>query len=81
MQHHTGQHILSQAFIQAANASTVGFHLSENSITIDLDVPILSAETINDVEDLANQIIYENRSVIAQIISKDDVARVRIRKP
>jgi alanyl-tRNA synthetase len=80
MQHHTGQHILSQAFIQIANASTIGFHLSENSVTIDLDVPPLATETVNNVEDLANQIIYENRAVTAQIINKDDAGSVRIRK-
>jgi alanyl-tRNA synthetase len=32
MQQHTGQHILSQAFVQAANAETVSFHLNRRSI-------------------------------------------------
>lgn len=37
MQQHTGQHILTQAFIQAAGAKTVSFHLSTETVTIDLD--------------------------------------------
>ena len=37
MQHHTGQHILSQAFLQVAEATTVGFHLSPDRVTIDLN--------------------------------------------
>ena len=37
MQQHTGQHILSQAFIQLVDASTIGFHLSDATVTIDLD--------------------------------------------
>ena len=37
MQHHTGQHILSRAFEVLADANTVGFHLTENTVTIDLD--------------------------------------------
>src|ERR1043166_2368297 len=35
LQQHTGQHILSQAFIQIANAETRGFHLGIDSSTID----------------------------------------------
>jgi alanyl-tRNA synthetase len=40
MQQHTGQHILSQAFIRLAEAETIGFHLSGQSVTIDLTSPI-----------------------------------------
>ena len=36
MQQHTGQHILSQAFIQVAVAETVSFHLGTDRVTIDL---------------------------------------------
>ena len=34
MQSHSGQHILSQAFVETAGAQTVGWHLSANSLTI-----------------------------------------------
>jgi alanyl-tRNA synthetase len=80
MQHHTGQHILTQAFVQLADANTVGFHLGEESITIDLDVTNLTSEMVADVEDLANQIVRENRAITVRLIDPDDVENVRMRK-
>jgi alanyl-tRNA synthetase len=63
LQQHTGQHILSQAFIQVAKAETRGFHLGVESATIDLEIDQLSPEIITKAEDLANQIIFENRPI------------------
>jgi alanyl-tRNA synthetase len=80
MQHHTGQHILSQAFIQAADANTVGFHLGVESVTIDLDVVSISSDTLGQVENLANQIIFENRPVTARVLAPGEEAQVRMRK-
>jgi alanyl-tRNA synthetase len=80
MQNHTGQHILTQAFVQAAGAQTVSFHLSDDSVTIDLDQLNLSAEKIAAAEDLANRIVQENRPVSARLIDPKDAESVRIRK-
>jgi alanyl-tRNA synthetase len=80
MQHHTGQHILSQAFVQVASASTVGFHLSGESVTIDLDRSGLSDAQVNVVEDLANQIVFADRPVTARLVKADETEGVRMRK-
>lgn len=80
MQHHTGQHILTQAFVQAASAHTVGFHLSGESVTIDLDRGALTNAEVDAAEDLANRIVWENRVVTARLREADDVEDVRIRK-
>ena len=80
MQHHTGQHILSQAFVQVAQASTVGFHLGADSVTIDLDRANIPDDIVNAVETLANEIVFGNRPVTARIIQPDDAEGVRIRK-
>jgi alanyl-tRNA synthetase len=80
MQHHTGQHILSQAFVQAANARTVGFHLSDESVTIDLDRPSLPPEVVERAEELANQIVYENRPVRARFLAAGEEAQIEMRK-
>lgn len=80
MQHHTGQHILTQAFVQVANASTVSFHLSADSVTIDLGVASVTPDRVNEAEDLANQIIYENRAVTARLIDPNDTEGVRMRR-
>lgn len=80
MQHHTGQHILSQAFIQVADAHTVGFHLSADSVTIDLDVAEVTPETLEQTEDLANRVIFENRPVTARLLEPGEETQVRMRK-
>lgn len=80
MQQHTGQHILTQAFIQTAKAKTVSFHLSPESVTIDLDVNGLADEQVEAAEKLANEIIQADKSVTATIRQADDQDGVRMRK-
>lgn len=80
MQHHTGQHILTQAFVQVAGANTVGFHLSPDSVTIDLDKIGLSPEILAQAEDLANRIVWENRPVTARLMEEEAASDVRMRK-
>lgn len=80
MQHHTGQHILTQAFVQVAGANTVGFHLSPDSVTIDLDKINISAEAVEQVEELANRVVWENRPVTARLVKADETDRIRMRK-
>lgn len=80
MQHHTGQHVLSGAFERLAGAETVGFHMSPDSITIDLDQPALSQATLDAVEDLANQVVTEDRPVRAWFPSDDELPALNLRK-
>lgn len=80
MQQHTGQHILTQAFVQIADAHTVGFHLSTDTVTIDLNKPSLSDAILHEAEALANSIITENRPVTARLIDPDEAENVRMRK-
>ncbi len=80
MQHHTGQHVLTQAFIRVANAETVSFHLSPDSVTIDLDTSTLSAKKVAAAEDLANQIVTENRPVRTWYPTADEISTLPLRK-
>lgn len=80
MVHHTGQHILTRAFIETVGAETVGFHLSDNSVTIDLDSDDIPAIDVDAAEDLANQIISENRHVRAWFPSAAELADLQLRK-
>ena len=63
MQQHSGQHILSQSFLQIAGAATAGFHLSAQRVTIDLQHAAFSAEQLAQVEQLANSIVQSNLPV------------------
>jgi alanyl-tRNA synthetase len=81
MQQHTGQHLLSQAFVRAANAQTRSFHLGDQSSTLDVDQAGFSLTTIEAVEDLANRIIYENRPVMVHLVGKNELDQYPVRKP
>lgn len=80
MQQHTGQHILSQAFISVADAHTVGFHLSDSTVTIDLNRANLSPANIEKAELLANRIIWENRPVKVRLVTQEQVQQLPLRK-
>ena len=80
MQQHTGQHILSQSFIQVAQAETVGFHLSDNSLTIDLHTAQLSPTQVEEAEYLANQIIWQNRPIHIRSVSLEEAKKLSLRK-
>ncbi|HET7377172.1 MAG TPA: DHHA1 domain-containing protein [Anaerolineae bacterium] len=84
MQQHTGQHILSQAFSQVAEAETVSFHLNpepDGGVTIDLDTINLRPDQVDRVEDIANSIIYENRPIAARFVTSAELKSIPLRKP
>ncbi|MDR7418782.1 MAG: alanyl-tRNA editing protein [Armatimonadota bacterium] len=80
MQQHTGQHILSQAFLQALDAATVSVHI-ERSCTIDLSVPSLDAAGAAKAERLANAIVFENRPVIVREVDDAEARSLGLRRP
>ena len=80
MQQHTGQHILSQAFIRVAEAETIGFHLSGQSVTIDLDRVELTVEEVRAAEQLANEVVARNRPVRASEVAREAATGLPLRK-
>ncbi len=80
MQQHTGQHILSQAFLRTLEAQTVSFHLGEESSTIDLELASLEPSQAEAVANLANEIVISDRSVVAQFVTPDGLAALDLRK-
>ena len=79
MQQHTGQHILSYVFATLYNGKTVGFHLSSEYATIDLDIS-LTNEMIEKVELGSNKIIYDNNKISFQTLPYDEALKLNIRK-
>ena len=80
MQQHTGQHILSAVFLEAFEANTVGFHLSDEYATIDLDRATLTDEDLSQVEDLVNAVVFENRQAVARFVPDEEVPSLPLRK-
>ncbi len=81
MQQHTGQHILSQAFLRIAGAQTVSFHMGEDIVTIDLDRVGFPPETIEAVEELANRVVLENREVRTWFVEAEEAEGLGLRRP
>jgi alanyl-tRNA synthetase len=80
MQQHSGQHVLSAAFIRLYNIPTVSFHMAEDYCSIDLDTPNLTKEQVESAERLANEIILENRTVDVRFVTRDQAERMGLRK-
>ena len=80
MQQHTGQHILSQAFLQLLNAETVGFHLGKEASTIDIDKAPLAVSQLDRVEELANEIVFADHPVKAYFLTETELVSLPLRK-
>ncbi len=80
MQQHTGQHVLSRAFIETDGLHTVSFHMGEEACTIDLDGPGFDERAVERAEELANRVIAENRPVEIRTLPVDELERLDLRR-
>jgi alanyl-tRNA synthetase len=80
MQQHSGQHVLSAAFVRLYNMTTVSFHMADDYCSIDLDTAILTREQVEAAERLANEIILENRVIDVRFVTRDEAGKLGLRK-
>src|SRR5271157_468578 len=80
MQQHSGQHVLSAAFVRLFNMPTVSFHMADDYCSIDLDTPNLTREQVESAERLANEIIFENRPADIRFVTRDEATTPGLRK-
>ncbi len=80
MEHHTGQHLLSAAFLEGVGIPTVSAHISAHESTIDLDRPELFEEDADKAEELANRVIRENRTIHCFYPTLDELKQLTFRK-
>ena len=80
MQQHTGQHILSQAFIAVAGAETRSFHLGEEEVSIDVAHPGLDPGMLRSVEERANEVVWEDREILIHEVPREEIGRFPLRK-
>lgn len=81
MQQHTGQHVLSAAFVRLFDFATVSFHLGRDICTIDLATASLGRRQLEAAEELANQVIFEDRPVHIRFPNGAEVAEMSLRRP
>src|ERR1044071_5731016 len=80
IQQHTGQHILSQAFIALFDAETRGFRMLEQYCEVDIALADPTEEKVEQAIDLANRIIWEDRAVHIRQVTKEEAASLPLRK-
>jgi alanyl-tRNA synthetase len=80
MQQHTGQHILSAAFVRMFDAPTRSFRMLEHECEIDVALENPTDKLIEQAVDLANQIIWESRPVRISQVTSEDAASLPLRK-
>jgi alanyl-tRNA synthetase len=80
MQQHTGQHLLSAAFIELFGFPTVSFHLGREICTIDLEAPSIVPRHMEEAERRTNEIIFEDRLVTVRYGTAEELAEAGIRK-
>jgi alanyl-tRNA synthetase len=80
MQQHTGQHILSQAFVQRFNAATKSFRVLDGSCEIDIELANPTTEIIERAVELANNVVWEDRAITIHTVSAEEAAAMSLRK-
>jgi alanyl-tRNA synthetase len=81
MQQHSGQHILSAAFVKEAGANTTSFHLGGGTSTIDLDRSPLTEEQIARAETTANAAVRKALPIRSHFVPGGEAKAFELRKP
>ena len=79
MQQHCGEHILSFVCWKLFDSNNIGFHMNEDTVTVDLD-KALSEEELLQVEQESNAIIWENRPITVLNLESEEAAKLPMRK-
>lgn len=80
MQQHSGQHLLSSVFYKLYNGETISFYLGKEYVYIDVNIPSISKEEIEKVEQFANKIVFSNFPIKSYLVEKDEIANIPVRK-
>jgi alanyl-tRNA synthetase len=81
MQQHSGQHILSAAFVREAGANTISFHLGETSSSIDLDKFPLNDDVVARALHAANEVVRRGARIESRFVDGVDASSLDLRKP
>lgn len=78
MQQHTGEHILSGLLHNMFGAENVGFHIGQEFVTMDMNIP-LSEQQLLQAETAANQLIWKNIAVECSFPSAQELEQLDYR--
>jgi alanyl-tRNA synthetase len=80
MRQHSGQHVLSAAFVRLFDLPTVSFHMGAETCSIDLDTKNLTNAQVEAAEALANEVVLENRAVYIRLVTREEAGGLGLRK-
>lgn len=80
MQQHSGQHVLSAAFVRLFEMPTVSFHMGADSCSIDLDTRNLTPAQVEAAEALGNDVISQDRRVEIRFVTQEEARGLGLRK-
>lgn len=78
MQNHTGEHIICGIAHRLYGYENVGFHLGADYVTMDLSGPLTKEQT-EEIEMLANEVVFKNLKVNAYYPPKDMLDKIDYR--
>ena len=78
MQNHSGEHILSGTAHRLYGCDNVGFHLTENEMTLDFS-KLLSPEEVAALEREANAAVYADKEIVIAYPSEEAAASIDYR--
>jgi alanyl-tRNA synthetase len=81
MQQHSGQHILSQCFIEVLDGETRSFHLGETVSSLEIGIRDISEEDLERVETRANEIVFQDLEVKTYFVPENEVDSIPLRRP
>src|SRR5947209_19398782 len=80
VQQHTGQHILSQAFVELYGAQTRSFRMMADACEIDVDLRDPSDARVERAVDRANEVVWGDRAVRVHNVTPEQAALMPLRK-
>ena len=81
MQQHSGQHILSEAFLATVRGETRSFHLGDDVSTLEIGLQGISEPELERVEKAANAVIFADLEVKTYFVPPEKISAVPLRRP
>ncbi len=78
MQHHTGEHLLGQAFFRL-NAHVIAVNMERSICTLDLEETV-TEEAIREAEEICNQAIWAGHEITTYEVHDSEISSVSLRR-
>ncbi|MFW6148981.1 MAG: alanyl-tRNA editing protein [Atribacterota bacterium] len=80
MQQHSGQHVLSGILMSIWQKETLSFHMGEEICTLDIPYTSLDEKKAEHLEEMANQVIYDNKTIRQYYLEDNNGITGKLRK-